>query len=44
MFGRTSLDAVRLPYAKLAKPGVRPMRETITVIGPRMCLGRVGQK
>jgi hypothetical protein len=22
MFGRTSLDAVRLPYAKLAKPGV----------------------
>ena len=23
MFGRTSLDAVRLPYRDLAKPGVR---------------------
>jgi sulfide:quinone oxidoreductase len=44
MIGRTSLDAVRLPYAKLAKPGARLMRERITAIDPRMCLERVGQK
>jgi hypothetical protein len=44
MFARTSLDAVRLPHAKLAKPGVRLMRETITVIDPRMRLERLGQK
>ncbi len=34
MFGRTSLDAVRLPYAEIAKPGVRFLRETVTAIDP----------
>jgi sulfide:quinone oxidoreductase len=34
MFGRAPVDAVRLPYAKFAKPGVRLNRETITAIDP----------
>ncbi len=34
MFGRTSLDAVRLPYKKFAKPGVRLLQETVTAIDP----------
>ena len=34
MFGRKTLDAVRLPYAKFAKPGVRLKQETITAIDP----------
>jgi sulfide:quinone oxidoreductase len=34
MFGRTTLDAVRLPYRDVAKPGVRVLRETITAIDP----------
>jgi sulfide:quinone oxidoreductase len=34
MFGRTTLDAVRLPYATLATPGVRVLRETVTAIDP----------
>ena len=34
MFGRTTLDQVRLPYSDLAKPGVRFLRETITAIDP----------
>jgi sulfide:quinone oxidoreductase len=34
MFGRTTLDAVRLPYAEFAKPGVRLLRETVTAIDP----------
>jgi sulfide:quinone oxidoreductase len=34
MFGRAEPDAVRLPYAELAKPGVRFVRETITAIDP----------
>jgi len=34
MFGRTTLDAVRLPYARFAKPGVRLLREKVTVIDP----------
>jgi sulfide:quinone oxidoreductase len=34
MFGRTTLDAVRLPYSDLAKPGVRFLRQTITAIDP----------
>jgi sulfide:quinone oxidoreductase len=34
MFGRTTVDAVRLPYRDLAKPGVRFLRETITAIDP----------
>jgi sulfide:quinone oxidoreductase len=34
MFGRTTLDAVRLPYHEIAMPGVRFLRETITAIDP----------
>ena len=34
MFGRATLDAVRLPYEKFAKPGVRLKREMITAIDP----------
>ena len=34
MFGRTTLDAVRLPYRELAKPGVRFVQETVTAIDP----------
>jgi sulfide:quinone oxidoreductase len=34
MFGRTTADAVRLPYRKFVKPGVRLLRETITAIDP----------
>jgi sulfide:quinone oxidoreductase len=36
MFGRTTLDAVRLPYRELAKPGVRFLQETITAIDPEL--------
>ncbi len=32
MFGRTTLDAVSLPYRELAKPGVRFLQETVTSI------------
>ncbi len=34
MFGRTSPEAVRLPYRAVAKPGVRIVKETITAIDP----------
>ena len=34
MFGRTTLDAVSLPYAEIVKPGVRFLRETVTAIDP----------
>ncbi|HSV51137.1 MAG TPA: FAD-dependent oxidoreductase [Burkholderiaceae bacterium] len=34
MFGKTTLDAVRLPYSRFAKPGVRLLRETVTAIDP----------
>jgi sulfide:quinone oxidoreductase len=34
MFGRTTLDAVRLPYSEITKPGVGFLRETITAIDP----------
>lgn len=34
MFGRTTLDAVQLPYRQIAKPGVRFLRERITAIDP----------
>ena len=34
MFGRTTLDAVRLEYREIAKPGVRFRQETITGIDP----------
>ena len=32
MFGRTTPQAVRLPYRDIAKPGVRFLRETVTAI------------
>jgi len=35
MVGRTTADAVRLPYSALAKPGVRLVRETVTAIDPQ---------
>jgi sulfide:quinone oxidoreductase len=34
MFGRTTPDAVRLPYSDVAKVGVRFVQETITAIDP----------
>jgi sulfide:quinone oxidoreductase len=34
MFGRTTPEEVRLPYADIDKPGVRFLRETITSIDP----------
>ena len=34
MFGRTSLESVRLPYKRFVKPGVRFLQETITAIDP----------
>jgi len=34
MFGRTTLDAVRLPYKKFVKPGVRFLQERISSIDP----------
>jgi sulfide:quinone oxidoreductase len=34
MFGRTTPDAVCLPYSAVVKPGVRFLRETITSIDP----------
>jgi sulfide:quinone oxidoreductase len=34
LFGRTTADAVRLPYRDIAKPGVRFLEETITAIDP----------
>jgi sulfide:quinone oxidoreductase len=34
MFGRATLDQVRVPYAGIAKPGVRVLRETVTGIDP----------
>jgi sulfide:quinone oxidoreductase len=34
LFGRTTLDAVRLPYREVVKPGVRVLRETVTAIDP----------
>ena len=35
MFGRTTLDAVRLPYRNFVKPGVRFLQQTITSIDPQ---------
>jgi sulfide:quinone oxidoreductase len=34
MFGRTSPEAVRLPYREIVKPGVRVVQETIAAIDP----------
>jgi sulfide:quinone oxidoreductase len=35
MFGRTTPEAVRLPYDQLTKPGVRLLRQTVTAIDPQ---------
>ncbi len=34
MFGRTTPDAIRLPYRDIAKPGVRFLQQAITAIDP----------
>jgi sulfide:quinone oxidoreductase len=34
LFGRTALEAVRLPYAALSKPGVQFLQETVLEIDP----------
>ena len=34
MFGRATLDSLRLPYRYFVKPGVRFVRQTITAIDP----------
>ncbi len=34
MFGRTGLDAVRLPYSRISKRGVRFVRDRVTAIDP----------
>jgi sulfide:quinone oxidoreductase len=34
MFGKASLDAVRVPYSNFAKPGVTFVKDTITAIDP----------
>lgn len=34
LFGHATVDAVKLPYADVAKPGVRLLRETVTAIDP----------
>ena len=36
MFGRTTPDAIRLPYRDITKPGVRFLQETITAIDPEV--------
>src|SRR5437016_1377094 len=35
MFGRATMDAVRLPYRNFVKPGVSVRRETVTAIDPQ---------
>jgi len=35
LFGRETLDGVRLPYSDVAKDGVRFLRETVTAIDPQ---------
>lgn len=34
MFGRATVESVRLPYKSIAKPGVRFLQQTITAIDP----------
>jgi sulfide:quinone oxidoreductase len=34
LFGKSTLDAIKLPYAEVVKPGVRLLRETIAKIDP----------
>src|SRR6202035_5698943 len=35
MFGRTTPEAVRLPYRDIAKPGVRFLQQAVTAIDPQ---------
>ncbi len=35
MFAQATPDSVRMPYAEIAKPGVRVLRETVTAIDPQ---------
>ncbi len=34
MFGRTTAEAIRMPYADIVKPGVHVLQETVTAIDP----------
>src|SRR6202008_1063919 len=34
MFGRATMEEVVIPYAEIAKPGGRVLRETVTAIDP----------
>ena len=34
MFGRTTIDTVRMPYGNFVKPGVRFVRQTVVAIDP----------
>lgn len=34
MFGRTTTEAIQLPYRDIVKPGVRMLKETVTAIDP----------
>jgi sulfide:quinone oxidoreductase len=43
MFGRTSLEAVRLPYADVAKPGVQLLQEMVLEIDPEARAVRTDQ-
>ena len=42
MFGRETLEAVRLPYRDFAKPGVRFVNETVTAIDSQARRGTSG--
>jgi sulfide:quinone oxidoreductase len=35
MFGRTTLDKVRLPYSRFVKPGIRFLQQAVTAIDPQ---------
>jgi sulfide:quinone oxidoreductase len=43
MFGRTTPDAVRLPYADVSKPGVQLLQETVLEIDPEARAVRTDQ-
>ena len=43
LFGRTTPDAVRLPYADVSKPGVQLLRETVLEIDPEARTVRTDQ-
>src|SRR5689334_14311230 len=43
MFGRTTPEAVRLPYADVSKPGVQLLQETVLAIDPEPRTARTDQ-